>query len=195
MTDKLSAFWRELNGEGGFRTQEEWFCSLANHLMNHLCLVVGKNSYRITECEFYYRDHQHKDPYVHCGDQQKTTGKFYLNKAGGLDINFGNPAFSSWGGILIRGIRNLKTNQYTSKITEAVSEIFVALDNIVLERNCIYLAEVAPEDINVEQPIQTTRVGLRQKDPDEEDFINKPYRYIVEVVPAHKFSGKERITC
>lgn len=189
----LSSFWNELNGKGEFSTQEEWFNSLANHLMNHLSLVVGKNRYRITECEFYYSDIDHKDPYVHCGDEQMTVGKLYLNKAGGLDITFGNPAFPAWGGILIRGIRNLKTNQYVNKITEIVAEVFAALDNIVLEKNGIYLAELEPEEINVEQPIQTTRVRLSKKKQDDENFRDKPYRYIVELIPAHKFGDKEKV--
>lgn len=193
MTDKLTSFWKELNGREKSFTEQQWFSSIANRLMNDLSLIVGKNSYRITECEFYYSDIDHPDPYIYGVSQQMTTGQLYLNRTGGLDITFGNDAYPAFGGILIRGIRNLNTNQYINKVTEIAAEVFVALGNIVIERNCIYLAELEPESVKIEEPIQTTRVRLTRQEPDKENFYEKPYRYIVELVPAHKFNDRFRI--
>jgi hypothetical protein len=190
---ELIRFLNEINGKGNFINDEEKFASLTNCLMNYLCLVVGKTAYRITECEIYYMDIEHQDPYVHCGDEQLTAGKLYLNKAGGVDITFGNPNYPAWGGILIRGIRNLKTNQYINKITEIVAEIFKSLGNIILHDNRVFLAELEPGQIKVEKPIQSTRVGLTKKEPDNDNFIDKPYRYIVELNPSHKFRDKEKV--
>ena len=189
----LNKFQDEINGGGKFNSDEERFASLTNCLMNYLCLVVGKNAYRITECEIYYMDIDHQDPYVHCGDEQMTAGKLYLNKAGGVDITFGNPNYPAWGGILIRGILNLRTNQYINKITEVVAEIFKSLGNIILQDNRIFLTDLQQGQIKVQQPFQTTRVGLVKKEFDREDFIDKPYRYLVELVPSHKFKDKEKV--
>lgn len=186
-------FWNELTMNKIFDTPEEWFKSLANRLMNDLCLMVGKNTYRVTECEFYYKDAVHSDPYIHQAPLQQTTGKIYLNKAGGLDITFGNLDLHAWGGILIRGIRNLETNNCVNQITKIVEEIFSALGNIILEKNCVHLAEMPAGAVTVEQPIQSTRVRLTRKEHDNDNFYDKPYRFIVELNPAHQFHDKERV--
>ncbi len=194
MSNKLKSFWKELNRDGKYPNEKEWFSAIAYRLMNDLCLNVGKNRYRITECEFYYLDRdEHEDPYVHGEPQQMTTGQLYYNRAGGLDITFGQEAHPTFGGILIRGIRNLETNEYINKITEIVSEVFVALGNIVEGKSCIYLGEIEEGKLKIEKPVESTRVGLRKKEEDNENYFEKPYRFIVELVPEHKFKDKEKV--
>lgn len=192
-SNQLIKFLNEINGKVSFKSEEEKFTSLANCLMNYLALAVGKNVYRITECEFYYSEIDHADPYVHCGEEQLSAGKLYLNKVGGLDITFGNANIPSFGGILIRGIRNLKTNEYISQVQKIVSEVFVGLGNIITGENGIYLRELMPGQMKVEQPIKSSRIGLTKKAEDNENYIAKPYRYIVELNPSHKFKDKEKI--
>jgi len=36
--------------------------------------------------------------------------------------------------------------------------------------------------IEIEKPIQATRVGLRQREDDKENYLDQPYRFIVELV-------------
>lgn len=193
MTPKLAAFRNDLNSKDENITCEQWFTSLAYRLMNDLCLMVGNSRYRITECELYYHGDGHKDVYIHGEDPQLEMGHLYLNKAGGLDITFGNKEKKIHGGILIRGIRNLETKKYINKITHITNEIFLALGNIVEGKRCICLLEAAPEDYKPEQPIQSTRVGLKRKDQDKDNYFEKPYRYIVELTPEHKFAEKENV--
>jgi hypothetical protein len=194
MSNKLKSFWKELNREGKYGNEKEWFSSVAYRLMNDICLNVGKNRYRITECEFYYLDKDnHEDPYVHGEQQQMTTGQLYYNKAGGLDITFGNASYPTFGGILIRGIKNLETNQYINQITKIVSEVFIALGNIVKEKGCIYLSELEEGKIKIEKPIQSTRIGLREREDDKKNYLDKPYRFIVELLPEHRFKEKEKV--
>jgi hypothetical protein len=190
---QLVRFLSEINGKGGFQSPEDHFNSLANNLMNNLCLVVGTTAYRIVECEMYYMDPEHQDPYVHCGDQQLTAGQLYLNRVGGLDITFGNPDRPAWGGILIRGIRNMRTDEYISKVTEITTEIFKALGNIITQEKGIYLAELEPEQVRWEQPFKSVRIGLSKKKNDTDGFIDRPYRYLVEFVREHKFRDKEKV--
>lgn len=192
-SDSLLRFLNEINHKGHFNNNSEFFASLVYNLMNNLCLVVGKNAYRITECEIYYMDSTHPDPYVHCGNEQLTSGHLYLNNNGGLDITFGNANNPTWGGIFIRGIRNMETNEYINKPTEITAEVFKALGNIIVNQNRIYLAEFQSGQVRPEIPFQTTRVELEKKEHDPENFFEKPYRYIVEFVPSHKFVGKENI--
>jgi len=191
MSNKLNSFWKELNREGKYGNEKEWFSAIAYCLMNDLCLNVGKNRYRITECEFYYSDIDHEDPYIHGEPQQITTGQLYYNKAGGLDITFGQETYPAWGSILIRGMRNLATNEYINQISKIVSEVFVALGNIVEGKACIYLSEIEEGKFKLEKPIVSRRVGLRKKEGDNENYFEKPYRFIVELVPEHKFRDKE----
>ena len=192
-SNQLIKFSDEVGGKVSFSSNEERFNSMTNRLMNYLCLAVGKNEYRITECEIYYMDIEHEDNYVHCGEEQMTAGKLYFNKAGGLDITFGNADIPAWGGILIRGIRNLKTNEYINQITKIVSEVFSSLGNIITEKNGIYLRELMANQVKVEIPIQSTRVGLTKHEKDEGNFFDKPYRYIVELNPSHKFKDREKV--
>jgi len=190
---QLINFLNEISDKVSFNSVEERFNSHTSCLMNYLYLAVGKNAYRITECEIYYMDIEHRDPYVHCGEQQMTAGNLYFNKAGGLDITFGNANLPAFAGILIRGIRNLKTNEYTNKITEIVAEVFDSLGNIITEENGIYLRELIPGQIKTEEPIRTTRIGLTRREDDFDNFIDKPYRYIVELNPSHNFKDKEKV--
>lgn len=192
-SDQLTKFLDLLNDKVRFNSVEERFNSLTNLLMNYFFLAVGKNTYRITECEIYYMDQDHSDPYVHGEQEQLTTGHLYLNKVGGLDITFGNPDIPVFAGILIRGIRNLKTNEYISQVQKIVSEIFNALGNILTEENGIYLREGTPGQIKTEEPIRTTRVGLTKSEADTDDYILKPYRYIVELNSAHKFKDRAKV--
>jgi hypothetical protein len=130
---------------------------------------------------------------VHGEKKQLTAGELYLNKAGGLDITFGDPDIPIFAGILIRGIRNLKTDEYISKIQKIVSEAFAGLGNIITGENGIYLRELTSGQVNIEQPFQTTRIGLTKSEADHNGYVLKPYRYIVEINPNHKFKGKEKV--
>jgi hypothetical protein len=193
MTHHLLSFWHELTNQGLDRTPQQWFDALAYQLMNNLRLTAGRSSYRITECEFYYSDIDHADPFIHAEPQQMTAGQLYLNKAGGLDITFGNAAYPAFGGILIRGIRNLETGKYINQITKITAEMFRALGNILQERGGIYLEDAYTGAFTEEKPIQTTRVGLQEEKDGDRAYIDLPYRYIVELTREHQFKGREGV--
>ena len=55
------------------------------------------------------------------------------------------------------------------------------------------LREINQGVIKEEEPKQSTRIGLTKKAEDTQDFIGKPYRYIVELNVAHKFKDKEKV--
>lgn len=173
---------------------EDWFYEIANHLMNEMVLEVGQTTFRITECEIYYNNNSsHCDPYIHGGDEQFTRGCLYLNKVGGLDITFGNKDAGVRAGILIRGIRNIDKDERFNQVTKIVEEIFRKLGNIVGSDSRVGLYPTQRKRFNVESPIRTIRVGLTKREDDKKDYINKPYRYIVELTEDHKFRNKERV--
>jgi hypothetical protein len=184
---------------------EKWFDEIANQLMNCHCLKVGDTEYRITECEFYYREMggEHNDIYVHTEKPQLALGQLYLNKAGGFDLTFGkdfnDETKNVYGGILIRGIRNIKTNERFNKITKIVIEFFDKIGNIIDENRSISINKINKEllqtsDGTDSRITKVNRHNLNYKTEDiDSTYFNKPYRYIVELVEEHKFLGKENV--
>ena len=129
----LLEFWSDINGGFEFKNLEDRFDTHASYLMNHLCLVIGDHAYRITECEIYYHEgDKHPDPFVHRRSQQLYAGNWYFNDMG-IDLTFGNYDKKIYASILIRGIRNLKTNRYITGPSNVVREIFDKFGNITSE--------------------------------------------------------------
>lgn len=182
-----------LRASADFASHDAWFEAIATHLMNRCALRVGISCFRITECEVYYHAPGHEDPYVHGAiykdSGQQTIGHLYLNKAGGLDLTFGHaPAY---GGVLIRGIRNLETNEYTNQITGVVKELFRALGDITVGASCLELVEGGVyKKLDV---ARSQRVGLKHRQEDQQDYLHRPYRFIVELNQQHKFKNREQV--
>ncbi len=191
---QLGEFWNDLNGGYEFKTLDDKFSTLTHYLTNSLCLVVGKQPYKIIELEIYYHDKEkHPDPYVHCAEEQLFAGNWYFNGAG-LDITFGNYEKKIYGGILIRGIMKLGQNpRYISGPSNVLKEIFSNLGSIVNGEQSICLRELSDNLITEITPLQSSRIGLTKKKEDTENYAEKKYRYIVEMNLQHKFKDKEKI--
>lgn len=191
--NQLFEFWSDINGGFDFKTLDDRFGAHTHYMMNYLCLVVGEHPYRITECEVYYHDSvNHPDPYVHKRSQQLFAGNWYFNDMG-IDLTFGKYDKKIYASILIRGIRSLQTNQYISGTSNVLREIFDKFGNIMQGDKGLCLREINEGVIKEEEPTQSTRIGLTKKPEDTQDFIGKPYRYIVELNLAHKFKDKEKV--
>ncbi len=194
--NKLAYFSELLTDKKDF-SYDDWFYKIAETLMNHLCLEVGKTRYRITECEIYYNDGKnHIDPYIHGEEEQLTLGNLYFNRAGGLDITFGNSNIEPKikGGILLRGLNKIATTEYINQITKITSEVFRGLGNIIKEEKSIALKEFPIQNKIVEKPTITTRVGLEKKENDKEGYISKNYRFIIDSLnPENEYALKSKI--
>jgi hypothetical protein len=175
------------------------FDKLSDLIFNNLCLVAGKSKYRIVEIEFYFNNNNkensgksHIDPYIHGDNQQLTNGRWYFNGFG-IDITFGqNPKI--FGGILIRGIKLLgESTKYISGPSNVFKEI---LNNIgdAFSNNGFYLSDLdIKEKLEIEIPIKTVRVGLSKNPEDTDNFIEKNYRYIIELNSLHNFNGRSKL--
>lgn len=94
--------------------KQKEFCTIARELFNNYILNINGINYTLTEIEFYYFNTKtHKDIYTHLHYLQLEFGRFYVHEKsanrGGIDFTFGNG--DNFGGMLIRGIRNTKTNE------------------------------------------------------------------------------------
>ena len=58
---------------------EAQFFKIADLLMNHMSINANNILFRIFECEFYYFNSNHQDPYVHRSLRQKLFGEWYFH--------------------------------------------------------------------------------------------------------------------
>lgn len=129
---------------------EKSFDEVAILLLRHSKLVAGQSSYLLKEIEFYFFSdfYQHQDPYVHSNQyktvqRQREFGEWYFHryksaeaylklKIRGLDLTFGSKELGNYGGILIRKIQNLQTNQYITGPGRIVGKVIedIGVENL-----------------------------------------------------------------
>lgn len=176
------------------------FDDIAYLLMNQCILCANGNEYELMEIEFYFNDNlNHKDINTHGSETQKQSNTWYLHqhkncasfKSGkykGLDITFGNE--DSYGGILIRGIKQLKNNTIIAGPSKCVNEIMGSLNiselgNIILGKNISELEFLNIKKINNDFSnilLRSSRFGLINNDK----YCSYPYRYIKNNVEYRK---------
>jgi hypothetical protein len=187
---------------------EELFSKIASFLMNEVCIIAGDNSYRIMECEFYYDfPEKHKDPYVHAIDKsnnkyavkkQSKIGEWYFHDyRTGIDITIGNNDKKIFGGILIRGLHKLNTDEndpyYIGPII-TIKELFNNMGGAF--KGSLSLKYL--EEKYLEGKIKNIyRRGLTKKENEENNYHEKHHRYIVVELSDYrkhkKFHDKEHV--
>lgn len=189
----LEEFIRLLNDDS-FDSLELKFDSIVYHLLNMLCLRIGKQIYKLTEVEIYYHDSsKHADPYTHKAPEQLECGTWYYNGFG-IDITFGNPERKIYAGILLRGLKRIGDQcVFISGPSNVLKEIFASIGSVHNQDNSLHISEMPEELQSHETPIKTTRIGLPKKEDDRENYHQKKYRYLVELVPDHRFKEKEKV--
>jgi hypothetical protein len=187
------------------------FNYLANKLLNEIYICTPTNKYKIIEIEFYYNSENHPDPFVHCDKEQNVPGNWYFHKMHGksykegtykgLDITFGIENGNSYGGILLRSIQNIQTNEITEGSCSIVNKILDDNNNIKSVKEFVKLFESAnvkyyEKDIkpsecplyllstkNLKRHIYyAPRVGLslKKSNGDRMKYIMKYYRFLTE---------------
>lgn len=184
------------------------FNAVANLLLLQSNLMVADKAYQLLDVEFYfYNEKIHPDPYSHSFQyassvrkKQSVTGSWYFHRftgiskythtRRGLDITYGDGTKERYGGILIRGIKNLQDGRTISGPSRVVSEIILAAnDPLNLERiafdmqaglafdsnELLHISSLAtPRPITIHSSI---RFGLSDKNP---EYREKKYRLFVE---------------
>ena len=174
------------------------FDKLAKILLNQTELVTKVNSYRIREIEFYYYSHTHTDFYCHKNERQLTNQRLYFHrfkdpekyvrlKQKGIDITIGNGK-TIFGGILIRAIENVETNEIITGIgnltnqiiddiggTLLINEIYESDKNIFDSSGLVYLKDCQKNALKI---FKKHRQGLNLKKEDTDKFyLNSKYNY------------------
>jgi hypothetical protein len=174
------------------------FDRIAKVLLNQTELIAKINFYRIREIEFYCFSNNHTDFYCHKNERQlqnlrlyfhniKDPEKYLILKRKGIDITIGN-GNSIFGGVLIRAIENVKTNEILTGIGNITNQIINDIGGTFLIQD-IYKADKNIFDLSSLIHLKTTpdnglkifkkhRQGLRLKEEDSESFyLNSKYNY------------------
>ncbi len=175
------------------------FDIIAKALLNEFQLITPEHKYWIREIEFYYYSEKHTDYYSHKNNRQLTNSNFYFHRfknpdkyerlmQKGIDITCGDNKNKRYGGILIRCIENVLTNDTHTgigKITNLIMEELGGAQKIPE----IYLVENAafnPSSIlrlgkaqnNNFKIFKKHRQGLNLKREDSDRFfIDASYNY------------------
>lgn len=173
------------------------FKKIANLLLNEYKLIINNSEFEITEIEFYYQDKvNHNDTSLHANEEQKNSNTWYVHTVGrgGLDITFGDGI--NYGGILIRGLKCIESNEYIDGPMKVIDKILEVL-SISYKELQIKLNRIESSVVKIEKKQKTNkllyqgaRIGLVQLD---NEFLVHPYRFIVDVVAKHKFKNKENV--
>jgi hypothetical protein len=186
---------KELISQENVTQYERWFGAIANELLNKTYLKIKNDVYEIIEAEFYVNEPNHPDLFSHSTEDQKQNGMFCFHKHGpsfkegsytGLDIAIGNE--QRYGGILIRGIRELNSKKIIDGPSNVVSEILKQFGegkvrdlakklDFSIDGNDIKLVATNSRD---KELFRSPRVGLTLKRAAKEkvEFLLKEYRYI-----------------
>ena len=192
------------------------FDKIAHRLLNRTLICTPKNKYRICEIEFYFTDNKKlTDPFIHTDEFQETPNQFYFHRQNGkgfksgtykgLDLTFGLRSKKTFGGILIRSIRNKKTGEITEGPCKCVQH-FLEDNNVIncgelyelLEKNVVitndrtkplYTRTIksANNKMNNNKIFKGPRVGLTLKNRINwclrTEYLMKPWRYC-NIIPS-----------
>jgi|GEM_PF-4835275 len=160
-------------------SRENIYMAAADSLMNSHVIRTGEADYRICEIEFYhYNQDSYPDPYAHRDPLQKQTlGKWYCHRSG-LDITFGDG--SSYNGILIRAIENIKSTEYTYGPMNIRKELFASTPDITTPVG-FYLGEV---QLGMEEIFSARRFGLNRS-KDTLGFHDLSHRFFIKKYLRH----------
>jgi hypothetical protein len=178
------------------------FKSIAEVLMNKMCIAVGSKKYRIAECEFYYDDnHTYQDPFLYCNKnkredkypelKQKQRLQWFFHYSG-LDITIGN-GDNIYGGILIRSLQCVDDNTYIAGPLKSVNTLLNdAHNSITNDKSIMTLVELHKDQFYKIAPHQTTRIGLDKTKiatDSVEKYHQKECRFIQEGFRIYQENG------
>lgn len=159
-----------------------WFKSIAEVLMGNYVIIAGQNTYRITECEFYYYCEGHPDETTygyaknfntmpagrikrHKAAQRKTLTWFFHYS--GIDIVIGND--KEPGGILIREIVNTSTGEKMTGplvvLLELLNQGVSVYGGMPHSLELVYVDNSLPKDVKTK-----TRKGITSGNFEDKEY-------------------------
>jgi hypothetical protein len=165
------------------------FAECADFLMNKCILETAKGQYRLTTIEFYKHSTKHQDEFTYGyryykdtpGEihPQLKTGELFFHYSG-IDITFGkqNGTENIFGGILLRGIRNIKTDKLVNGPWNVFDELFKNL-NVIEGHHILKLTQYNLPSVSISVSQRTNLRKSTLKFPERDKCLNAEYRFEV----------------
>lgn len=187
---------------------EKSFEAIAVRLLRHTRIVTPNDHFYLREIEFYFYDPvHHPDPYAHKNKRQAEMGEWYFHRytriqsfmnsrRNGVDITFGNRAANRFGGILIRKIQSVETNELIAGINRSVKALIHQVGETYIDDIASGLgqqvfspdARLHLEEAGCNSPCpvwKTQRYGLTpREDALSQKFFRIPYCYFNHELPV-----------
>ena len=164
--------------------------AIANDLIKNKALIINDAIYSIIDLEIYYWHHLHPDNYTN--DHIRPIGEFELHRYG-VDLSLGNQDEVDFGGILIRGLFDIKKYSYCPKSECVITKSDVVrtiYNNICIGHNRFELIDYKTPWTNV---FQSVRINLSD-DSNKEKYKKSPYKYLAKDKELYlKYPKKEKI--
>ena len=156
------------------------FDRIAKELINYFVLVVNDSEFRFTEIEFYYFIKGiHEDNITH--EHKRKQGMWRAHNQG-FDLTLSSTE-GSYGGILIRGLKQESNNKYTNGPRRCIFQIFEKFNNINESKNIIKLKYKPKEKLTT---IYKTFRQLSDSQQ-QECCADNYYRYYTEIDEWQKY--------
>lgn len=156
------------------RESEEAFRKIAEILFNKYAIQNKESIYRLTEIEFYWTSPTHKDESTY---QRKyvnpSTGEWFFHYSG-VDIALKNDEIDGYGGILIRGIIDIKSGKHYKGPQVCAMKLFSGIDAF----SGSLMTRIISYEFPQEQTRNTVRIGLG-KNAKTSGTDKLPYRFII----------------
>lgn len=119
------------SGKSDAESYFDYFKRIAEILMNNCAISKGKNRYEIVEIEFYFFTPDHQDVIVY--PRTQPAGQWFFHPSG-VDLTFESNE-KQFGGILIRGVRNIDTGKLTLGPLNCVNILWDKADAFKIHEN------------------------------------------------------------
>lgn len=139
----------------------DYFREIANLLMNKCIISKGEAKYEIVEIEFYLLTPDHQDIITYPRDTK--AGQWFFHQSG-VDLAFERNT-NHFGGILIRGLRNIKTGELTLGPQRCVDLLWNKFNAFKIQENEYPIIVVAPHTLD--ESIQNFPRWIQVKDEDK----------------------------
>lgn len=164
------------------------FLNLADDLILNKALSVNDTLFSFIDIEIYYWHPNHQDDYARGIKHNRPFGEFEMHQYG-IDLSLGNNEQEGMGGILIRGVYDLKTGKRYSK-SEVKQAIF----------NSLHFGENAIRIVDKKTPwkkiFQSKRLHLGEhaNEQNKTRYKDAPYRFLAfDDKLFRNFKGKEQV--
>lgn len=176
---------------------QDYFDNIAKILMTQCVISKGETKYEIVEIEFYLYSKEHQDVITY--PRELAAGQWYFHQSG-VDLTFESNT-EHFGGILIRGVRNISTDELTLGPQKCVNLLWDKADAFKVINDDYptiidYIERLDdnirtfPRWISVKEETKTEKISdwsnrvIKNKSPFDKDVdkneivFSRPYRFI-----------------